>query len=224
MSTFVLPLAAALCLFVCGSLVKRFFAQRPQRQMLLWLWLVGYTATYYAAPPATMAAPERVRVAMALPEWNDGIVSWAERSGAFADRIATGYGLDPATAAEFAPWLIEASERQQLTPELLAGLVFAESSFRKHATSVVGAIGPAQVRPEYWRTFCGTPDLHEPAENIYCGAQILAYYKDRCGAEACALRHYNIGPYERRQAVQQAGQRYVAKVGHWRDRLVNVSL
>ena len=122
---------------------------------------------------------------------------------------------------EFSPWILEAAKRQQLEPELLAGLVITESSFRKNVTSSVGAIGPAQVRPELWSQFCGTGELSDPAENIYCGAQILAYYKDRCGAEDCALQAYNIGPYSRKV---KAGQRYVTKVGRWRDALVNIRL
>ena len=95
-----------------------------------------------------------------------------------------------------------------------------ESSFRKNVTSPVGAIGPAQVRPDYWSQFCGTADLRDPEENIYCGAQILAHYVERCGDEACALSAYNIGPYG---AKQQAAQRYVAKVAQWRDALNQVT-
>ena len=66
----------------------------------------------------------------------------------------------------------------------------------------------------------GTDDLGDPEENIYCGAQILAYYVERCGAEACALSAYNVGPYSDKR--QDAGQRYVAKVARWRDRLAEV--
>ena len=68
-----------------------------------------------------------------------------------------------------------------LEPELLASLVLTESSFRKDVVSHVGAIGPAQVRPEYWSGFCGSNDLLDPAENIYCGAQVLSHLMDRCG-------------------------------------------
>jgi len=157
-----------------------------------------------------------VRAPMALPEWNDSVPSWSAEVEAFAGRIATGFGVRYSVALEFSPWILEASRRQQLAPELLAGLVLTESSFRKHVTSPVGAVGPAQVRPDYWAQFCGTTDLHDPAENIYCGAQILAHYKDRCGAEACALAAYNIGPYS---AKRGAGDRYVAKVGRWKEAL-----
>jgi len=158
-----------------------------------------------------------ITASMALPEWNDRVLPWDREVHSFAERMATVFGVSDAVALEFSPWILEAALRQQLAPELLAGLVLTESSFRKNVTSAVGAIGPAQVRPEYWSQFCGTKRLDDPAENIYCGAQILAHYVERCGAEACALSAYNVGPYSKKQRA--AGERYVAKVGQWRDRL-----
>jgi len=165
---------------------------------------------------AMAPAKGSVRAPMALPEWNDAVQPWSAEVEAFAGRIATGFGVRHSVALEFSPWILEASRRQQLAPELLAGLVLTESSFRKNVTSPVGAVGPAQVRPDYWAQFCGTSDLLDPAENIYCGAQILAHYKERCGAEACALAAYNIGPYSSKRG---AGDRYVAKVGRWKQAL-----
>ncbi|MEM1432697.1 MAG: lytic transglycosylase domain-containing protein [Pseudomonadota bacterium] len=134
---------------------------------------------------------------------------WVAEVHAFADRLHRGFGIRQDTALEFSEWILEASERQGFRPELIASLVLTESSFRKGARSVVGAIGPAQVRPQYWRRFCGTADLSDPAENIYCGAQVLALYRESCGDTICALRAYNVGPKSRRA---RAAQRYVAKI------------
>ena len=158
---------------------------------------------------------------MALPEWNDRVQPWQSEVQEFANRVSSVFGVRQTVALEFSPWILEASSRQQLAPELLAGLVLTESSFRKNVVSPVGAIGPAQVRPEYWSQFCGTTNLDDPAENIYCGAQVLAYYVERCGAEDCALSAYNVGPYTQKR--QDAGQRYGAKVSLWRDRLANTA-
>lgn len=158
--------------------------------------------------------------AMALPEWNDRVQPHQVEVEAFAARVVAGFGVRRSVALEFSPWILEAASRQELSPELLAGLVLTESSFRKNVTSPVGAVGPAQIRPDYWSQFCGTTDLRDPEENIYCGAQILAHYVERCGAEACALSAYNIGPYS---VKRQAGQRYVAKVAQWRETLEEVS-
>ncbi|MEM7219349.1 MAG: lytic transglycosylase domain-containing protein [Pseudomonadota bacterium] len=170
---------------------------------------------------ATLRPPETLSLQLAMPHWSDGTVTFDAQVLAFAERVRSGYGVKDEVAREFAPWILEAAVRQNLAPELLAGLVLTESSFRKEARSSVGAIGPAQVRPDYWSQFCGTANLEDPEENIYCGAQILAHYLDRCGALDCALESYNVGPYGDRA---QAGQRYVTKVDRHRLALVNAAI
>lgn len=146
--------------------------------------------------------------------------TWTEERATFGFRLAEGYGLDDALAEEFAGWILEASTRQDLKPELLASLVMTESSFRKQARSSMGAIGPAQVQPLLWNEFCSV-DLMNPEENLYCGAQILAYYEQRCtlvtltpeDVQACALRSYNVGYRNRNNDYfMPAANRYVAKI------------
>lgn len=157
------------------------------------------------------------RIAFALPAVEHTNVPWHSEVDAFGHKVSQAFGVRRNTATEFAGWILEASERQGLEPELLASLVLTESSFRKNVVSHVGAIGPAQVRPEYWSGFCGSTDLVDPAENIYCGAQVLSHLMDRCGDDTvCALTAYNIGPYS---DEEQAGRRYVSKVGRYRETL-----
>lgn len=157
------------------------------------------------------------RIAFALPAVEHTNVPWHSEVDAFGHKVSQAFGVRRHTATEFAGWILEASERQGLEPELLASLVLTESSFRKDVVSHVGAIGPAQVRPEYWSGFCGSSDLLDPAENIYCGAQVLSHLMDRCGDDTgCALTAYNIGPYGEEK---QAGRRYVSKVGRYRETL-----
>ncbi|OUT99592.1 MAG: hypothetical protein CBB90_12000, partial [Gammaproteobacteria bacterium TMED30] len=62
-------------------------------------------------------------------------------------RISAAFGINRVKAEEFSDWLIEASERQRISVDVLASLVLTESSFRKNVRSPVGAVGPAQVRP-----------------------------------------------------------------------------
>ncbi len=139
----------------------------------------------------------------------------------FGNKVSYAFGIDDNVATEFADWILEASERQHIAPELLASLVITESSFRKHARSNVGAIGPAQIRPDYWASFCGTSDLADPEQNIYCGAQILSYLLERCdGDQACALAAYNVGPYADRE---HAARRYVSKIDRYLDSLENAA-
>jgi soluble lytic murein transglycosylase-like protein len=161
------------------------------------------------------------RVAFAIPAAEHANVPWQSQVDAFGAKVSDAFGVKRHTANEFASWILEASLRQGLEPELLASLVHAESTFRKEALSSVGAVGPAQVRPNYWSGFCGSSNLLDPAENIYCGAQVLSYLRDRCGDDRCALQAYNIGMYSQEL---QAGQRYVAKIDWARDQLRDLPL
>jgi soluble lytic murein transglycosylase-like protein len=156
-------------------------------------------------------------IAFALPAVESESMPWQTEVDAFGHKVSQAFGVKRQTATEFAGWILEASERQHLDPELLASLVLTESSFRKNAISHVGAIGPAQVRPEFWSGFCGSNNLHDPAENIYCGAQVLSHLRDRCGDDACALQAYNVGIYDRTN--QAAGRRYASKIGRYREQL-----
>jgi soluble lytic murein transglycosylase-like protein len=169
-----------------------------------------------------LAAPRGYeRIAFAIPAAERVNVPWQSEVDAFGHRVSRAFGVHPKTANEFASWILEASERQQLEPDLLASLVHTESTFRKNALSPVGAVGPAQVRPNFWASFCGNTDLYDPDENIYCGAQVLSYLRDQCGDDQCALQAYNVGQYSDQV---QAGRRYVAKIDRARNQLRNQSL
>ena len=134
---------------------------------------------------------------------------WADETGDFSKRLQMAFGLAEPIAAEYARWILEAAKRQELSPDLLAGLVHAESTFSKTATSHAGAIGPTQVRPEYWSRFCGYPNLRDPEQNIHCGAQVLAHLRERCGNDNCALKAYNVGLGS---IGGPAAQRYLRKI------------
>ena len=160
--------------------------------------------------------PGTETIAFALPATHSESMSWQTEVDAFGHKVSQAFGVHQQTATEFAPWILEASKRQGIDPELLASLVLTESSFRKNAVSHVGAIGPAQVRPEYWSGFCGSKDLHDPAENIYCGAQVLSHLQERCGDEACAVKAYNVGIHS---AKHDAAARYASKIDRYREQL-----
>jgi len=120
--------------------------------------------------------------------------SFEQEVSPLANQISAAFGIDQEKAMEFGGWILEASDRQNLPTELLASLIFTESSFRKHVSSSVGAIGPAQVRPDLWSDFCGGTDLYDPEQNIYCGAQVLRHFYERCEDNFdCALSAYNVG-------------------------------
>ena len=186
--------------------------------LLVKLQLLGVTvAVIVAFVVANLGAHQGYeRLAFAVPAAGATVMPWETEVDAFGHKVSQAFGVQRTTATEFAGWILEASQRQGLEPELIASLVLTESSFRKNVTSHVGAIGPAQVRPEYWSGFCGSSNLTDPEENIYCGAQVLSHLMERCGDDTCALQAYNVGIHSSRV---QAGRRYVSKVGRYRDQL-----
>ena len=164
-------------------------------------------------------AGRHVEREFALP----GLVSrgtWSEDVEAFSVRLEDGFGLHPGKADAFAGWILEASTRQDVPPEMLASLIYTESTFRTRARSWSGAIGPAQVKPQFWTRFCGGADLADPEHNIYCGAQILAHYAEQCGNLDCAFRLYNVGPSNLRDPYyEERSEVYLAKIESSRARL-----
>ena len=135
--------------------------------------VAGGPASIASQSAAISHGPTR-RLQLVLPELPSS--THMEQAEALALKLVAGFGVKLPVALEFSDWILEASARQRMEPDLIASLIFAESSFRKFAQSRVGAVGPAQVRPHYWGAFCGHADLNDPEENIYCGTQVLGYY------------------------------------------------
>ncbi len=198
-----------------GLRLRHFWHWLPLPAKLHGLWSITALALLWAV--AVLDIQDEVVVAdFALPAAPPSL-AWHDEVSEFANRMQLVFGVRAEVAQEFSAWILEASRRQDLQPELIASMVFTESSFRKQAVSHVGALGPAQVRP-YWQSFCATPNLHDPAENIYCGAQILSHFRDTCGNETCALKAYNLGPRGMQQErFASAGVRYVTRVGGYRE-------
>lgn len=184
----------------------------------VWLWAYQPNGEALQQTPASGQHGAVVTVNLTLPDSRSK--THMQQAGDFAEKLVIGFGLRPEVALEFSDWILEASARQEVRPELIASLVFAESSFRKAVQSHVGAIGPTQIRPHYWAEFCGHNDLYDPEQNVYCGTQILGFLLERCeGDQACALSAYNIGLNSNRRA---AGSRYVAKIDRHLEQL-NIS-
>jgi len=196
-------------------------AERAARRGAPTLLLALGLALSVSAGDDTEAETGRMQ-AIAVPASASARVAWHEERSAFAARLVSGYDLAAPVAEEFAGWILEAATRQQLAPELLASLVMAESSFRKHAVSPLGPVGPAQVHADLWDSFCGG-NLLDAEQNLYCGAQILAHLQSVCAPESadasamtCALRSYNVGYGNRnRPYFVDAGNRYVDKINRY---------
>lgn len=183
----------------------------------VWLWAFQPSgdSLQQMTPVSGQQHGTMITMELALPDFPSK--THMQQASDFAEKLVIGFGLRPEVALEFSDWILEASARQEMRPELIASLVFAESSFRKAVQSHVGAIGPTQIRPHYWAEFCGHNDLYDPEQNVYCGTQILGFLLERCeGDQACALSAYNIGLNSNRRA---AGSRYVAKIDRHLEQL-----
>ena len=168
-----------------------------------------------ASYASAQSAVERV---IALPAVHTQ-PTWDAEIAGFSTRLQDSFGVDASRADDFARWILEASERQALPPDLIASLIYTESTFRTRVRSFSGAIGPAQVKPRFWSRFCGGVDLTDPEQNVYCGAQVVAHYMEQCGDFECALRLYNVGPSNYRDPYYRSrSHAYLAKIENGRER------
>lgn len=82
--------------------------------------------------------------------------------------------------------------RNNLSPELVAAVVEAESDFRPRLVSNKNAQGLMQIVPETSRLL-GCDNPFNPADNVAAGAKYLRYLLDRFGDQRLALAAYNAG-------------------------------
>jgi soluble lytic murein transglycosylase-like protein len=84
------------------------------------------------------------------------------------------------------------ARRHNLSPELVAAIVEAESDFRPRLISHKNAQGLMQIIPETGRLM-GAEDLFNPADNIAAGTKYLRYLFNRFGDPRLVLAAYNAG-------------------------------
>ncbi|QCF28115.1 lytic transglycosylase domain-containing protein [Hydrocarboniclastica marina] len=133
-------------------------------------------------------------------------------------RIIKVYKRPHEQAGSVAEAIIEASATFNIPWQILSSMVGTESSFDPKARSIVGAIGPLQVRPEIWGEL--NYDLKNPRDNILAGAFILQSYKARCGGWECAMAAYNVGitnfTLKKKLAAQQKYLNKIEENGFWK--------
>ena len=105
----------------------------------------------------------------------------------------------PPVPAQFAAALTQAAASANVSPTLLAALVWQESRWNPQAVSPKGAIGLAQLMPGTAR-YLGV-DPTNPASNLVGGARYLRQLLDQFdGNVEKALAAYNAGPGRVRSA------------------------
>ena len=95
--------------------------------------------------------------------------------------------------ARFAPMIVAAAQRWNVSATLLAAQLYAESNFNPFARSHAGALGIAQFMPSTAAAM-GVGNPLDPAQAIDGQARLMRDLLRRFGAVALALAAYNAGP------------------------------
>lgn len=115
-------------------------------------------------------------------------------------------------ASDIAVAAIGASDKYQLDVELVIAVMGAESSFQWKAVSKKKAHGLMQVKPKWWKNVA-PHDMTTKVGNVYAGAYVLAYYRDRLGSIDEAVKAYNVGITDyMKGANTEAADRYYDRV------------
>jgi len=99
---------------------------------------------------------------------------------------------DSHEAETIAHWVYVYGKKQNISPELILGIIAVESQFDHFAVSNVGAIGLMQVMP-FWKKELGKPadNLLRIETNVRYGCAIIRHYLDRYKTLERALGAYN---------------------------------
>lgn len=140
--------------------------------------------SFPSVPAASILGPAFAQPAIPAPEV-------APPSTVAGDAPAWASDL-PAAAGPWTGAIVDAAERHDVDPRLLAAMVWQESRFDPDAVSHAGARGLTQLMP-------GTAadlgvDPNDPLQNLDGGARYLREQLDRFGRTDLALAAYNAGP------------------------------
>lgn len=145
------------------------------------------------APPTTTGQPAP-RLAMDLQTAEDIAIQLKDRVdtgvAAVSDQIRADFFLKQ---VPFGSIIYSEAKKNNVSPELVAAVARAESSFHPAARSQRGAVGVMQLLPRTGR-WLGATVLTDPTQNIVAGAKYLGYLSNRFGGnEDQVIAAYNAG-------------------------------
>lgn len=116
---------------------------------------------------------------------------------------------------QLAGLIVREADRNGLDPRLIAAVIHAESTFRIHAKSEVGARGLMQVMPSTGRWLLQrrgerlgpSSRLFDPELNVSIGTAYLAELIEQFGTVEHALVAYNAGPTAARRILREPARR-----------------
>jgi len=152
---------------------------------------LGYTNPLFATGMHSLDSDEQERVRQRIQQRAQLPDKQDPRIVAMSQKIRR-YVADDFTARSIARWVQLYSQRFDLPPELILGLILVESRFDHYAISGVGALGLMQIMP-FWKNKLGTPqdNLFEIETNIRYGCAILRTYINHYRSVGSALAAYN---------------------------------
>jgi soluble lytic murein transglycosylase-like protein len=151
-----------------------------------------------------LTGPSGVRQASSAPRPQVARVESAERDATAAeDDIDTQAGMDA--------FIKKVAAKYNVSPDVVAAVIEAESEFNPRAVSRRGARGLMQLMPQTAKTL-GVDDPFDPRENIEAGARHLRALMDRFGdnlplvlaaynaGEVAVIKHRGVPPYRETRA------------------------
>lgn len=132
-------------------------------------------------------------------------------AGSTSADTAAALGSQYHTSPEMAREIGRIASRHGIPMETAFGLVDTESSFRQDQVSGVGAIGLAQVRPEYAGVEVGATaeQLRNPTDNLDAGFEYLRRQIKDTGSVERGLDAYNRGPAAAKRSPKRGYARKV---------------
>ena len=116
--------------------------------------------------------------------------------------------------------IVEESQKNNIDPSLIVGLIYVESMFNPKAKSWANACGLMQILPKYSKKYGGKDrnltcdELKDPKTSITTGTKILKFWKEKYarGKIKTALCGYNAGFRCKGPNKNKKGMSYARKV------------